>query len=147
MTDISKTYQIISTTCKVLLNIDWFGNYKINKITDKELQYISKARNIEEYLNRLIEIIKDNVLKNVSDINTIKWNVKGFDDTISLHFLVREVSKILEQFIKLELTKKYPHYAYHINKHNTNFNKTLVIEITNNNKTIFVANISVEPFI
>ena len=144
---VSKNYKIFAASCKVLANIDWFGNYVIHTITDKELQYISEARNVEQYINRFIEVIKDNVLKNVSDINTIKWNIKRFDETISLHFLIREVGKILEKFIKLELTKKYPYHVYHINKHNINFDKTIVIEITNDNKTIFLANINVEPFI
>ena len=60
---------------------------------------------------------------------------------------VREVGKILEKFIKSYLKKIYPYYAYHIDNHNTNFDKTIVIEITNNDKRIFIANITVEPFI
>ena len=144
---VTKNYQFLSATCKVLATTDWFGNYIINNITDKDLQYIGESRTVEQYIQRFIEIIKDSVLKNVSDINTIKWKIKGFDETISLHFLIREVGKILEKFIKIELTKKYPYYANQIDKHNTNFYKTLVIEITKNNKTIFIANMSFEPFI
>ena len=147
MTDFSKTYQIVVASCKVLTRVDWTGNYIIDKITDKELQYIGEARNVQQYLRRFIEIVKDKVLKNISNINFIKWHVKGFDETISLHFLVREIGKILEKFIKLELTKKYPQFAYDINKHNIDFNKTLVVEITNNNKIIFIANLTVEPFL
>ena len=143
----TKNYQIISATCKVLVDIDWFGNYKINSISNKDIQYIGQAKNIEQYVKRFIEIVKDNVLKNVSDINSIKWHIKGFDETISLHMFVREVGKILEKFIKSYLKKIYPYYAYHIDNHNTNFDKTIVIEITNNDKRIFIANITVEPFI
>jgi len=147
MTHVVKTYQVFAATCKILSRIDWLGNHHIYSVTEKDLQYMGKARNVEQYLNRFIEIIKDRVLKNVSDINKITWNIKGFDETISLHILIREVGKILEKFIKLELTKKYPHYAYHIDKHNVNFNKTLVIEITNNDKIILIANLTVEPFL
>ena len=147
MTEHLTTYNIITATCNVLAKIDWFGNYTIHKITNKDLQYIGNAKNIEEFINRFIEIVKDNVLKKVSNINSIRWNIRGFDETNGFHFLIKEVGKILEQFIKLELTKKHPYYAYEINKHNTNFDKTIVVEITNNNKIIFIANISVEQFI
>jgi hypothetical protein len=147
MTDIIKSYQIISATCKVLAKIDWTGNYVLDKISDKELQFIGEARTPEQYFRRFIEIVKDLVLKKISNINSVKWNVKGFDETISLHYFVREIGKILEKFIKLELTQKYPQFAHNINNHNVDFNKTLVVEITNNDKTIFIANITVEPFI
>ncbi len=147
MTDIIKTYQIISATCKVLAKIDWTGNYILDKITDKELQYLGEARTPVHYFKRFIELVKDHVLKKISNINSVKWNVKGFDETISLHYFVREIGKILEKFIKLELTNKYPQFAHDINKRNIDFNKTLVVEITNNDKTIFIANITVEPFL
>jgi hypothetical protein len=147
MTDIIKTYQIISATCKVLAKIDWTGNYILDKITDKELQFLGEARSPVQYFKRFIELVKDHVLKKISNINSVKWNVKGFDETISLHYFVREIGKILEKFIKLELTNKYPQFAHDINKRNIDFNKTLVVEITNNDKTIFIANITVEPFL
>jgi len=147
MTDIIKTYQIISATCKVLAKIDWTGNYILDKITDKELQFLGEATTPVQYFKRFIELVKDHVLKKISNINSVKWNVKGFDETISLHYFVREIGKIMEKFIKHELTKKYPQFAHHINTHNVDFNKTLVVEITNNDKTIFIANITVEPFL
>ena len=147
MTDLTKNYQIIATSCKVLANIDWFGYHTIHSITDKEIQYVGEAKNIEQYLKRFIEIIKDTVLKNISNINGIKWNIKGFDETIGLHLLIREVGRILEKFIKAKLIKKYPYDTYNINKHNINFDKTIIIEITNNDKIILIANISLEPFI
>jgi len=147
MTDITKTYQIISATCKVLAKIDWTGNFILDKITDKELQYLGEASTLIQYFKRFIELVKDHVLKKISNINSVKWNVKGFDETISLHYFVREIGKILEKFIKLELTKKYKQFAYDINKRNIDFNKTLVVEITNNDKTIFIANVTVEPFL
>lgn len=147
MTDIIKTYQIISATCKVLARIDWTGNYILDKITDKELQYIGEARTPEQYFKRFVEMVKDHVFKKLSNINSVKWNVKGFDETISLHYFVREIGKIMEKFIKLELTNKYPQFAHDINKCNIDFNKTLVVEITNNDKTIFIANLTVEPFL
>lgn len=147
MTELVKTYQIFAASCKVLSRIDWLGNHHIHSVTEKDIQYIGEARNVNQYFRRFIEVIKERVLKNVSNINTVKWNVKGFDETISLHFLIREVGKILEKFIKAELTKKYPYYSYNINNHNINFDKTIVVEITNNDKIICIANITVEPFI
>jgi len=147
MTELVKYYQTFAATCNLQANIDWLGNYKINKITNQELKYLGEARNIEQYMKRLVEVIKDNVLKNVSDINTVKWNIKGFDENISLHFLVREVSKILDKFMKKKLIQKYPYIANNINKSYIDFNKSLVIEITNNNKIIFLANISIQSFL
>ena len=147
MSEVVKTYQNIGAKCKFLANIDWIGNYKIHSISEKDIQYIGEARNIDQYLKRFIDLVKELVLKNVSDINTIRWNIKGFDESISLHFLIREVSKILEKFIKIEVTKKYPYLSDRIDKHTTNFNKTLIIEITKNNKIIFLANLSIEAFL
>jgi hypothetical protein len=147
MSDITKTYPIISATCKVLAKIDSTGNFILDKITDKELQFLSEAITPVQYFKRFIEMVKDHVLKNLSNINSVKWNVKGFDETISLHYFVREIGKILEKLIKLELTKKYPQFAHDINKSNIDFNKTLVVEITNNDKTIFIANITIEHFL
>ena len=143
----TKTYQIISASCKVLAKIDWSGNYIIDKISDEELQFLGEAKTPEQYFKRFIEIVKERVLKKLSDINYVKWHVKGFDETIRLHYFTREVSKILEKYIKLELTKKYPQFVHHINNHKIDFNKTLIVEITNNDKTIFIANINVEHFI
>ena len=34
----------------------------------------------------------------------------------------------LEKFIKSYLKKIYPYYAYHIDNHNTNFDKPVIIE-------------------
>jgi hypothetical protein len=130
-----------------LAKIDWFGNYTIHKITNKDLQYIGNAKNIEDFINRFVEIVKDNVLKKVSNINSIKWNIRSFDETNGFHLFMKEVGKILEKIIKLELTKKHPYYAYEINKHNINFDKTIVVEIIDNDKIIFIVNISVEQII
>jgi hypothetical protein len=63
MTDITKTYQIISATCKVLAKIDWTGNFILDKITDKELQYLGEASTLIQYFKRFIELVKDHVLK------------------------------------------------------------------------------------
>ena len=147
MTDFVKTYQVFATTCKVISRIYLLGNHHIHNLTEKDLQYVGKSRNVQQYSNRFIEIIKERVLKNVSDINKIRWTINGFDETISLHLIIREVRIILENFIKIELTTKHPHYAYHIDKHNINFNKTLVIKITNDDKIILIANLTIEPFL
>jgi hypothetical protein len=147
MNDLIKSYQTFTATCKVLVSIDWFGNYTIQKITDKEIKYIGQSLNVDQYFKRFIEVVKDNVLKNVSNINCIKWNIKGFDEGISLHLLVREIGKIIEKYLKIELTQKYPQFGHQINKKSINFNKTLVVEIYNNDKLIFLSNISVESFI
>jgi hypothetical protein len=116
-------------------------------MNDKDIRYIEEIKNAETYFKRFEEIVKDKVFKNISNINTIKCHVKLFDENISFHLFVKKVSKILEQFIKDTLTKQYPYYAYHINKHNINFNKTIVVEITDNDKTIFVANLDISPFV
>jgi len=151
MTDIvnkfSKNYQFVSATCKVLARIDWSGNYILDKVTNKELQYLGESNTVDQYFKRFIELVKEHVFKKISDITSIQWNIKGFDETISLHYFVRETSKILEKFIKLELTKKYPLFSREINKHNIDFNKTIVVEITNHNKIIFIAHLTLESFL
>lgn len=68
MNKTNQIYKVVCATCKVLLQVDWFGNYKINSISDKELQYIGEATNVEQYFKRFIEIIKDNVLTMLNGI-------------------------------------------------------------------------------
>ena len=144
----NQTYQLIVASCKVLYELDWIGNYtNLHTLTDKDIQYISQVKNANEYCKRLEEIVKDRILKNISDINNIKWNVKMFDENISFHIFIKEIGKKLEQFIKDTLTKKYPYYANHINKCNIDYNKTIIVEIFNNNEIIFVANLDIRPFI
>jgi hypothetical protein len=147
---IEKVYhasEIIVATGNVLAKIDWTGKYTDSKLSDQDIQYIGKATNVEQYFKRFIETVKDNILKNIKDINSIKWIIKSFDETINLHILVREVGKFLEKYLKLDLIKKYPQFKHHINKQNINYYKTIIIEITNHDKIIFVANLSVESFI
>ena len=68
--------------------------YKINSISNKDIQYIGQAKNIEQYVKRFIEIVKDNVLKNVSDINSIKFHpsgdafATGSDDSTVINFVL-----------------------------------------------------------
>lgn len=145
--NVTKTYQLITATCNILYNIDWIGNYTLHKITDQDIQYMGQARNLHEYLKRFEETVKDKIFKNIPNINSIKWNVKMFDENISLHLFVKQIGKIIEQFIKDTLTKQHPYYADYIRKHNIDFNKTIVVEITNNNKTLFVANLDIHPFL
>jgi hypothetical protein len=124
MTDIIKTYQIFSATCKVLSRIDWLGNYHLNSVTEKDLQYVGQAKNVEQYLKQFIDIVKVRILKKISDINTVKRNIKGLDETIGLHLFIREIGKILQKFIKIELTKNILIMlkTKGIDKHNINFN-------------------------
>ena len=70
-----------------------------------------------------------------------------FDKNISLHLFINQIGQIIEQFIKDTLTKQDPYYADYICKHNIDFNKTIVVEITNNNKPIFVANLDIHSFL
>lgn len=143
----NKPLQLVVANCEVFYDMDWIGNYTDYALTDKDIQYIGQVKNTKEYCKRFEEIVKDSVLKNISDINNIKWNVKMFDENINFHIFVKEIGKKLEQFIKDTLTRKYPHYANHINKCNIDYNKTIVVEIFNNDKIIFVANLDIPPFI
>jgi hypothetical protein len=147
MNKANQIYNVICATCKVLLQIDWFGNQKIDKICDQDLKYLGEARTLEQYFKRYTEIIKDNILKNVSNINDVEWCIKCYDEHIANHLLYIEVCKILEIFIKKELIKSYPSSEYMINNHIIDHKKSIIVEITNKSKIINISVINVQQFL
>ncbi len=34
------------------------------------------------------------------DISKIRWNIKCFDECVSLHWLIKDVARVLEKYIK-----------------------------------------------
>jgi len=147
MNKANQIYNVICATCKVLLQVDWLGNQKIHKICDQDLKYLGEARTIEQFFKRYIEVIKDNILKNVSNINDVEWSIKYYDETISKHLLYIEVCKILEIFIKKELIKSSPNYEYMINNIVIDHRKSIIVEITNRSKIINISILNVESFL
>jgi hypothetical protein len=123
---------------KVLYNVDLFGNYVNTQIINKELHCVQRTINIEQYINQFIDTVKNNVLRHVSDVTTIKWNITVFDETIRLHCFAKNITNQLLSFMRTKL--RYNEYVI-------NFNETLVIEIINKKETIFLANLICEHFI
>ena len=107
-----------------------------------EYESFGEAKHVSYWAAKALSSSKEFHPNNEADL--LEWHeVDSAREKLS-----RETDReILEKFIKSYLKKIYPYYAYHIDNHNTNFDKTIVIEITNNNKRIFIANITVEPFI
>ena len=54
MSTIINLYQKFTATCKVIPNIDLFGNYE-HSITKKVFQYIGEVKNVEQYFNRFVD--------------------------------------------------------------------------------------------
>jgi hypothetical protein len=145
MTPATNIYQIVYATCKVVLKVDWLGYQEIHKICDQDLKYLGEARTIELYFQRYIEVIKDNILKNVSNINDVVWSIKCYDERISEHLLYIEVCKILEKFIKKQLIKSHPNRADMINHCHMDHRKSIIVEITNKGKLINISVLNVDP--
>lgn len=119
--------------CNVVYNVDWFGSYNIVSIHDKDVQLISKVKTLDQYISLIIDIIKEGVLKQVTCIHNIKWHINAFNDTITLHCLIKEVLTKLVDFIKIKLTN-----SRHLP---VNIHKSIIISITNDDDIIFASTI------
>lgn len=118
-----------SISFSVLLNKDYSNSYKINTIEkiERELFY---CKSEIDYMKKFIEILKDNVIKKVSNINNLQIKLGIFDKNNIYHTLfilaVNELSKILSL---PDLVQKY-------------FTKTIFIIIYYKNNCIFSGGLS-----
>lgn len=121
-------------TCNVVYNVDWFGSYNLVSMHDQDVQFISKVKTLGQYISLIIDIIKEGVLKKVTCIHNIKWHINAFNDTITLHCLIKEVLTKLVDFIKIKLTNSRPCPS-------NNIHKSIIISITNDDDIIFASTI------
>ena len=133
---ITNQYNMYCVTCDILFDIDMLGYPMLHDVLHTNIKLMHAMSSIKQYVMRLVELIKDNILRNIHDISKIKWNVKCFDECVSLHWLIKDVAIILETYIK-QIIPIPP----------INLNKTIVIDITNNKHIIFMCCISLDELI
>jgi len=147
MNNQDQLYETICSTCKVLLQFDWLGNQNICRIQDEDLKYLGKARTIDQYFKRYIECIKENILKNINNINHVEWSIKCYDETISQHLLYIEACKLLDSFIKKEFIKCNPNRISMINNMDIDHRKSIIVEITNKGELLNISVLNVQQFL
>ena len=130
---ITHQYTMYSVTCKVLVDMNILGYPIVRDVLHTNIQLMCNITNITQYLLRIEELIKDTVLRNIRDISNIKWKVKCFGEFVSFHWLITDVARILQ---------KYVQHRFHIN-----LEKTIVVEITNGDRSILVLCLSVDGLI
>jgi hypothetical protein len=127
---ITHQYTMYTVTCKVLVDLDMLGYPVVRDVLHTNVQLLCNITTITQYLMRIEELIKDTVLRNIRDISDIKWKVKCFDEFVSLHWLITDVARILQ---------KYVQHRFHVD-----LEKTIIIEITNRDRSLLVLCLSVE---
>ena len=123
----TKKYDMYCVTCDLLLDVNMLGYPVLRDVLHTNIRLINDITNMNQFMMRIVELIKDNILRNMRDISKIRWNIKCFDECVSLHWLIKDVARVLEKYIK---------HIVHIPP--INLDKTIVIDITNNEKIIFM---------
>ncbi len=129
-------YDMYCVNCDILVDVNMFGYPVLRDVLHTNMQLINTITNMNQFMMRIVELIKDNILRNIRDISKIRWNVKCFDECVSLHWLIKDVARVLEKYIK-----------HIIHNYAINLDKTIVIDITNNDKIIFMFCISLDGLI
>lgn len=111
--------RIITTNVRYMIrNPDYIiSDVVINK--DKIYNY----KNTEQYLNKIINYIKDNIIKHCKDLKSVKIYMNVYEQGNIIHRFIIAISKIIADLLKL--------------KEDTH-NKSIIIYIIYDNKLIFL---------
>jgi hypothetical protein len=104
----------------------WEENYKINKISNFHKQII-ECKTMNQYLNIIINFIKDEVIRKFPDINKLKIQISSINNDNIYHQIIMRVSKFICEKLKI---KEF------------NYNKSVFIIIWYEKKLIFMTNIN-----
>ena len=108
-------------SAKVIYSEELF-NFNINKIFDihAEKRYF---KNTDHYILSFIEVIKDNVIKNLKNLNLVTILLFTYDANNILHRLIVSLSNLIKDFLK--------------QKHTICFKKSIFVVVKYENKIVF----------
>ena len=108
-------------------------NYEINN-PDYKVKHVKiiedsiyKFKNIEQYLHKIINYIKDNIIKYCKELKLVKIYINFYDQLNIFHRLFVTVSNILASILKEDI--KF------------NINKSIIIQIMYEDNIVFGTNI------
>ena len=110
----------------VISKVNYDYDYQINDV--KIIKYqIEKFKNTDQYINIMINYIKDNIIKFLQNLKLVKIYMNICDQKNIIHRFIISVSNIIADLLNLKET--------------LNFNKSIFIFIIYENKLVFSGNL------
>jgi len=115
-----------NVSCKVYYNEGWidYDVYKLNHLKEDLIYF----RNSDHYIKHFIEYIKDNVIKNLKDLNSVSIQLLTYDSNNLVHRLIVTVTHMISDLLKY--------------KHKICFNKSVFVSIQYEDKLAFIGHIN-----
>jgi hypothetical protein len=113
-------------SCRVYYNIGFF-DYEVSKLDDikEELEYY---KNTDAYIKGFIDYIKQNVIKKVKNLNSVKIELTIFDKDVILHRLIITVANMIKDILKC--------------KEKIDFYKSVIVCVEYENVIVFMGNLN-----
>ena len=108
-------------SAKVLYEKDPIA-YKVHNVTIMKYEK-QKFKSNDLYINKMINYIKDNIIKNCTNLKTVNIYINVYDKSNIMHKFIVNVSNIIKDFLEI--------------KGELNFSKSIFIFIMEENKLIF----------
>jgi hypothetical protein len=112
--------------CNVYYDESYF-DYEVSKLVDikEELKYFTDVNN---YIRCFIEHLKNNVIKKLPNLNSVKIELKIFDRDNMLHRFMIVISNMIQDLLKF--------------KQKINLCKSIIVSVEYETKIIFIGNIN-----
>lgn len=112
--------------CNVYYNESYF-DYEVSKLVDikEELKYFTDTNN---YIRSFIEHLKNNVIKKLPNLNSVKIELNIFDRDNMLHRFIIVISNMIQDLLRL--------------KEKICICKSIIVSIKYENKLIFIGNLN-----
>lgn len=107
--------------------------FKISSIEDVKRELIY-CKNEEQYIKSFIDFIKENIIRQFSDLNKIQIKLSILDDNNIIHNIIIKVYHTMTKLLNLKIT-------------NINFYKSIFVIIYYEGKNVFMGSISFEGII
>ena len=116
-------------TDSISCNIKHTKNYfnEVNEITNLEHK-IKYFTNTNLYIKSFIDYIKNNIIKNLENLNLVKINLEIYDKNNILHILIIKVTNIIHDLLKI--------------KNKISINKSVFVSVTYNDEIKFIGHIN-----
>ena len=112
--------------CNVYYNETYF-DYEVSKLVDikEELKYFTDVNN---YIRCFIEHLKNNVIKKLPNLNSVKIELNIFDRDNMLHRFMIVISNMIQDLLKF--------------KQKINLCKSIIVSVEYETKIIFIGNLN-----
>ena len=115
-----------NVSCNIYYKKEFF-DYEVSKLENikEEKRYF---KNCDDYIRSFIEHIKDNIIKNLKNLNSFQIHLAIFDENNILHRFIVKISNMIQDLLQY--------------KEKICFNKSVFVYIIYENNIVFTGNIS-----